>query len=134
LRSLAKPRVLRAIHLERFLHWLASEIERKIAMYSFARTLSLFALTAFGLLTTVGGCSSINEAMDCDQLCEKMEVCIDSDLDVHDCAEKCEDRVDDSALADKLDSCTDCLDSGRSCNEAVDECPVCDEVQMALFP
>jgi hypothetical protein len=39
-------------------------------------------------------------------------------------------------LADKLDACTDCLDHGHgaSCKEASDECPICDEVQMALLP
>jgi len=103
-------------------------------MVSFAKTLSLFALTTFGLLTTVGGCSEVGEAIDCDQMCNKMQDCIDSDIDVRDCAEKCEDRVDDNTLADKLDACTDCLDRGVSCSEIVDECSVCDEVEVALTP
>jgi len=75
----------------------------------------------------------VSEALDCDQLCNKMQDCFDSDLDVHDCAERCEDRVDDNALADKLDACTDCLDHGVSCSEVADDCSVCDEVQMALM-
>jgi len=103
-------------------------------MFSFARTLGLFAFTAFGLLATVGGCSEIGEAIDCDQMCDKMKSCIDDEIDVHDCAERCEDKVDDNALADKLDACTDCLDEGVSCKDVADECSVCDEVQMALTP
>ena len=102
-------------------------------MFSFARTLSSFALM-FALVTIAGGCSKIAEAIDCDQLCDNMKTCLDGDLDVDDCSERCEDRVDDDVLADKLDACTDCLDRDVSCSEAVDECSVCDEVQMALTP
>jgi hypothetical protein len=100
-------------------------------MYSFSKTLCLCAFTMFGLLTTVG-CSEIGEAIDCDQMCSKMQTCIDSDIDVRDCAERCEDRVDENALAEKLDACTDCMDRGYSCSEVVDNCSVCDEVQVAL--
>jgi hypothetical protein len=101
-------------------------------MISFSKTLGLFAL--LGLLTTTGGCSNIGEAIDCDQLCNKIESCLDSNLDVRDCAERCEDRVADNALADKLDACTDCLDRGVACSEVADECSVCDDVQVALAP
>lgn len=100
-------------------------------MHSFTKTLSLFALTAAALLTT-GGCSEIGEAIDCDQLCEKVHDCLDDDLDQRRCAERCEDRVDDNALADKLDQCTDCLDHGVSCREMADECPICDDVRVAV--
>lgn len=103
-------------------------------MHSFARALGLFALTGTTLLTTVGGCSDVGEAIDCDQMCNRMQDCIDGDIDVRDCAEKCEDRVDEKPLADKLDACTDCLDRDPSCKEAIDECPVCDDVQVALLP
>jgi hypothetical protein len=101
-------------------------------MFTLAKTFGVFALTTFGFLTMTGGCSEVTEALDCDQMCRQMQACIDGDIDVHDCAERCEDRVDDSALADKLDACTDCLDRDPSCSEAVEECSVCDEVQMAL--
>jgi hypothetical protein len=103
-------------------------------MFSFSRSLSLFALVAFPLFITSAGCSKIGEAIDCDQLCDKMKDCLDSDLNVRSCAEKCEDRVEDDTLADKLDRCTDCLDRGVSCREMADECSVCDEVQVALAP
>ena len=89
-------------------------------MKSLGRTLGVFAFTAFALLTTAGGCSDIGEAIDCNQMCEKMQTCFDSDLDVNDCEESCEDRVDDSPLAEKLDACTDCMDRGYSCSEIVE--------------
>ena len=101
-------------------------------MNSFAKTLGVFAFTAFALLATAG-CSEIGEAIDCDQMCNKMHDCIDSEIDVHECAESCEDRVDESPLAEKLDACTDCMDRGYSCNEIVDECSACDDVQIALL-
>ena len=100
-------------------------------MYSLTKTFSLFALTAAALLTT-SGCSEIGEAIDCDQLCEKVHDCLDDDLDRRACADRCEDRVDDNALAEKLDQCTDCLDQGVSCREMADECPVCDDVRVAV--
>jgi hypothetical protein len=103
-------------------------------MFSFSKTLSLLALTAFPLFISTAGCSEIGEAIDCDQMCEKMKNCLDDDLNVRKCAEKCEDRVDDNALANKLDACTDCLDHGVSCSEVADECSICDEVQVALTP
>jgi hypothetical protein len=102
-------------------------------MLSFTRSITAFALVASGLLVSNTGCSEIGEAIDCDQMCNQLQDCIDGDLNVRDCAERCEDKVDDNTLADKLDACTDCLDHDPSCKEAVDECPACDEVQVALM-
>ena len=101
-------------------------------MFSIAKTFGVLALMAFGTLATTSGCSNVGEAIDCHQMCEKMESCIDSDLDVSNCAERCEDKVNDNALSEKLDACTDCLDRDYSCSEVVDHCSVCDEVQIAL--
>lgn len=100
-------------------------------MDSLARALSVLVLT-FGFAAVVGGCSKIEEGIDCGRMCDRMQVCIDGDLDEHDCSERCEDRADSDAFADKLDACTDCLEDDVACSEAVDECAVCDEVQMAL--
>jgi hypothetical protein len=102
-------------------------------MNSLLRALSVFALAASGLLVSAG-CSEVNEALDCNDMCEEMKRCIDGDIDVHDCAERCEDKVEDSALADKVDACTDCLENDYSCSEVVDHCAACDEVQIALEP
>jgi hypothetical protein len=61
-----------------------------------------------------------------------METCIDGDLDVSDCIDRCEERADDNALSEKLDACTDCLDRDYSCSEVVEHCSACDDVQVAL--
>jgi hypothetical protein len=102
-------------------------------MDSLSKTLSTFALITLGLLASAGGCSNVGEAIDCDQMCNEIERCIDGDLDVRDCAERCEDRVDDNALAEQLDACTDCLDRDYACAEVTAECSVCDEVRVALM-
>lgn len=101
-------------------------------MRSYSKSITLFLCAGFMLLSVAGGCSHINEATDCDQMCKNLKTCIDGDLDVTGCSERCEDKVHDSPLADKLDACTDCLDHGYACNEAVDECSACDEVYVAL--
>jgi hypothetical protein len=108
-------------------------------MNSFSNTLRLFALIGFGSIAYTAGCSEVRsdvaEAIDCDQICNELERCFDDDLDVRDCAERCEDRVEDNALADKLDACTDCLERDEhSCSAADEACAVCDEVRTALTP
>jgi hypothetical protein len=97
------------------------------------KTTTLFAFALLGLLLTTSGCDHISEAIDCDQLCSKMQSCLDSDIDVDECSHSCEQRVHDDELADELDRCTDCMDHGYSCSEIVDECSACDEVQMELI-
>ena len=102
-------------------------------MISIAKTFSALVLVTLAFSTTAG-CDNVTEALDCHQMCEKMEACLDDSIDVNNCAERCEDRVDDDTLAERLDACTDCLDHGVSCREVASECPACDEVQMALLP
>lgn len=103
-------------------------------MYSFSKSLSVVVLLGFGAVAYASGCSNVAEAIDCDQMCRELDRCFDSNTNVRDCAERCEDRVDDDALADKLDACTDCLDRELSCSEAEAECAVCDEVRVAIKP
>lgn len=103
-------------------------------MRAFSKTLSMFAIVSFGAVAYASGCSNVGEAIDCDQMCRELDRCFDSSTNVRDCAERCEDRVDDNALADKLDACTDCLDRELSCAEAEDQCAVCDEVRVEIKP
>jgi hypothetical protein len=101
-------------------------------MRSFIRYFAPFALTALISLMGTGGCSGIGEAIDCDQMCSTLHSCIDSDLDVHTCAERCEDKAENDVLADKLDNCTDCLDHEYACAEIPDRCSMCQEVADAI--
>jgi hypothetical protein len=103
-------------------------------MRRYPRYATLLMATAFAMLTTLGGCSDIGEAIDCDQMCEQFQVCIDGDLDTHRCTDRCEDKADDSnSFRDKLDACTDCLDKNYACGEIEDKCPVCADVTEALL-
>jgi hypothetical protein len=101
-------------------------------MRSFIRYIAAFALTALPLLAVTGGCSGIGEAIDCDQMCTSLHDCMDSDLDIHTCAERCEDKAENDALAKKLDRCTDCLDHDYACAEIPDRCSMCQEVADAI--
>jgi hypothetical protein len=102
-------------------------------MRNLLRCFATFAISALLLTSVTGGCSSIGEAIDCDQMCNQLHSCIDSDLDVHRCAERCEDKADDDVLADKLDDCTDCLDRDYACAEIPDKCAMCQEVADAIW-
>ena len=102
-------------------------------MRFFSRYCTLFVITSFTLLSTLGGCAQIGESIDCDQLCEQLRTCVDGDLDVHRCAERCEDKTDTSAMRNQLDDCTDCLDQGYSCAEMSDHCSACKDVSASLL-
>ncbi len=102
-------------------------------MRNFSRYCTLFIATCFAALTTLGGCAKIGEAIDCEQMCEQLRTCVDGDLDVERCSDRCEDKTDTNAMRNELDDCTDCLDQGYACAEITDECPMCKEVSDALL-
>jgi hypothetical protein len=112
----------------------ATERVRKTGQMRLLHHFTVLAMATMTLIATAGGCTHIAEAIDCDEMCREVQDCVDSDLDVHRCAERCEDKVDDSPLARQLDACTDCLDRDLSCTEADERCAVCDEVRVALMP
>jgi hypothetical protein len=94
-------------------------------MRHFSRYLTLAGLLGLASLTTLGGCAKIGEAIDCEQMCETLRTCVDGDLSVDRCSERCEDQTDTSAMRNHLDDCTDCLDQGWACGEIEDNCPMC---------
>jgi len=99
-----------------------------------ARYLTLSLGAALGLLLVSGGCSSVSNAIDCNQLCEELRKCIDSDLNVTRCADRCRDDAhDNQAFDDDLDACTDCLDRDYACAEVSDKCPSCKRVSDAVL-
>ncbi len=97
-------------------------------MRHFSRYATLAMLLAVVGVTTLGGCAKIGEAIDCDQMCETLRTCVDGDLDVHRCSERCEDRTETSAMRNHLDDCTDCLDQGWACGEISDHCAMCQDL------
>jgi hypothetical protein len=97
------------------------------------RSTTLFFATTLILLSTLGGCSKIGEAIDCDQMCEEMQTCVDGSLDTRRCSDRCEDKADNDKLRKQLDECTDCLDQNYSCGEVPDKCPACQGVMDELL-
>ena len=98
-----------------------------------ARRFTSFTIVALWLSLLTAGCSDIGEAIDCHQMCEQLEACIDSDLNVDRCSERCEDEADDQQFAERLDDCTDCLDRNYSCAEVPEECSACHNVSEELL-
>jgi hypothetical protein len=100
----------------------------------FTRYLTTVLGAALGLLLVSGGCSSVGDAIDCNQICEDLRKCVDSDLNVSRCAERCRDDADDDrTFDDELDACTDCLDEDYACAEVTDKCPSCKRVSEELL-
>jgi hypothetical protein len=97
------------------------------------KRITTFAFVLFAFTATAGGCSDIGEAIDCEQMCEQLQVCIDSDLDVRRCSERCEDKAENNSLRRELDDCTDCLDHEYACAEVPDRCSSCQTVTDALL-
>ena len=102
-------------------------------MRFFSRYLSAFVFVTAALLASTSGCSAIGEAIDCDQMCNQLQVCVDGDLDVSRCTNRCEDKADNDALREQLDDCTDCLDRDYACAEIPEHCSACQAVTDALL-
>lgn len=84
--------------------------------------LSALPLTAFGL-----GCGEAEELIDCQEICENKQDCVDSDYDVSACRDNCEDRSDeDEAFRDAAHQCEACLDNKACAEQAAcfADCPI----------
>lgn len=85
------------------------------------------AMKTFLLLTLLGlsasvGCTAIDRASDCQQICDRYRDCIDSAYDTSACARRCRDNAANSESADqRVDQCENCLDD-RSCTSSVWNC------------
>jgi hypothetical protein len=102
-------------------------------MRNILRYFTLLSATSFILLATLGGCADIGAAIDCEQMCDELQTCIDGDLNEHKCYDRCEDKAESNTLRKQLDACTDCLDQGYACAEISDHCPACKGVTDALL-
>lgn len=81
------------------------------------RIMLLVALT----LPTLGGGCALETLVDCRNLCERYQECVDPDTDVSSCASRCESRVDSGEM-DRADRCDACLDSNETCAAALVSC------------
>jgi hypothetical protein len=63
------------------------------------------------------GCDKVDQAYDCNAICQKYADCVDSSYDVSKCADSCRDKADsDDSFADKADDCQACIDD-KACTE-----------------
>lgn len=78
----------------------------------------LLAMLVLGTLGgTFAGCSDddAEDVIDCLDVCDRYQECVDDDYDVDDCVDRCEDEADDSdTWRNRLRSCSDCIND-RSC-------------------
>lgn len=74
---------------------------------------------------TASCADDVEEAFNCQQICQRYDDCVDDDYDVTACIDRCEENADaDEDFAERADACEACLDD-RSCGESfpcVDEC------------
>lgn len=79
-----------------------------------------FIALTFGSMAV--GCDSVDNAIDCSQVCSAYADCFDSDYDVDACTDSCEaDAKDDDSYENKLEACEACIED-LSCGEATFEC------------
>jgi len=85
--------------------------------------------TILGLFTTaalascIGGpIRDLDQAVDCDDVCDRYRTCFDSDYDTDACWNRCIDEVENDPL--RANQCDRCLD-GKACAESAvcfDDC------------
>ena len=82
---------------------------------------TLLIASSFASLLTLGilGCDDADQIVDCAQICDKYNDCIDNDIDRTQCIDQCEDKAEEHD--DAADDCENCLD-GTTCVEATFQC------------
>ena len=82
---------------------------------------TLLIASSFAALITLGvlGCDDADQLVDCAQICDKYNDCINDDVDRTECIDQCEDKAEDHD--DAADDCENCLD-GTTCVEATFQC------------
>lgn len=80
-------------------------------------TLPLLFLSSLGFMSTA--CDEADQAIDCNQICNRYKDCFDADYDVGACVDRCEPMLDEDPHA--ADDCENCIDD-RSCTGAAFNC------------
>jgi hypothetical protein len=78
--------------------------------------------TVIFVFVLVGGCTRVDNAVDCYVVCDDYEDCFDSDYDRSACYERCraQSTLDDNH-AQRVDACRACIHD-RSCREQTFSC------------
>ena len=80
-------------------------------------TAALCAALAMGGL----GCTKIDNALDCETICNRYKSCYDSSYNDDACYDRCRANSESRDFDRKVDICDACL-SGRDCNAAAFNC------------
>jgi hypothetical protein len=93
------------------------------------RTAMLFASLSISVaaLALMPGCSEAEKIIDCQQICQNKQDCVNNDYNVSACRQDCERRTDtDESFRDAAHVCEACLDN-KACAEQKAcflDCPV----------
>ncbi|HVJ18120.1 MAG TPA: hypothetical protein VM686_22020 [Polyangiaceae bacterium] len=92
------------------------------------RALTLLALATVVALGVAAGCAEddfldpLSSNLDCQEVCESYEECVDPYYDVAACRSRCLDETaDDDTLKDRLSDCETCLDDSF-CGDGIYPC------------
>jgi hypothetical protein len=80
------------------------------------------------MLSLAAACDEIKEHAWCGEICEKLHECVDDELGVDDCADRCTDEVDKGDVPESdLEDCAECVDD-HICREVTRECGICEDL------
>ena len=71
---------------------------------------------SLGILGFATSCGEVDDFLDCANICDRYDECLDDRLDRNDCIDRCQDSGSD------LDACDECLDDDGSCFECSLSC------------
>ena len=89
-----------------------------------AMTIAVLASVSLGACVVS---DTIDNKFDCDSLCDRYADCYDASYDVDACQSRCEARGDDETSADRIELCTDCLDT-KTCTESFECASECEQL------
>ena len=80
------------------------------------------ALILSGGAVAAAACGNIDNAIDCDAVCDRYQSCFDSNYNTNACYDRCRSKSSsDSDHQHRVDQCHDCI-SGRDCTAAAFNC------------
>ena len=81
-------------------------------------------IVTFGIALSASACDTIDNAIDCNTVCDRYRDCYNADYDVDACASRCREASSkDSDYQSKADKCDTCI-GPKSCIAATFACSV----------
>ena len=73
----------------------------------------------FGVACEDDPIETVDESMDCAEICDRYKECFDDNYDVDRCEDSCDSRADDPDHEDQEEACSNCIE-GQSCTSSFD--------------